>query len=143
MELLGCPPETKIVAFIVARVLSPGVPASHHDLGVALMGAGRLEQAAASFNAALRLDPGLVSAHHLLAYALDNLGQEAKAMESYKAAVALKPDLVLAQLRLGDLYQARRLRAEAAAFRAAAAATAGTILARIAEARALDASGAF
>ena len=37
--------------------LHPGAAAAHHDLGVALMTAGRLEEAAEAFAAALRLDP--------------------------------------------------------------------------------------
>src|ERR1700690_3080381 len=67
------------------------------------------------------------------------------AMAGYKAAVALKPDLVDAQMRLGDLYLACDLRADAeAAFRAAASASARDgATAGIAEARADEASGDF
>ena len=65
-------------------------------------------------------------------------------MAGYKAAVALKPDLVDAQLRLGSLHLSRGLPIEAAtAFRAVATAAAGTPTGRIAEARALEASGTF
>ena len=65
-------------------------------------------------------------------------------MARYKAAVALKPDLSVAHLRLGELYQSRGLCVEAAAaFRAAASSAKGTARARIGEARALEASGAF
>ena len=124
--------------------LNPGVAASHHDLGVALMTTGRLERAAEAFAEALRIDPGLAAAHFHLGFVSDNLGQERNAMASYQAAVALKPDLVAAQQRLGDYFRARRMRVEAtAAFRAVAAATAGTAWGRIAEVRALEASGAF
>ena len=124
--------------------LDPGVAASHLGLGVALMATGRLEQAAEAFAAALRLNPGMAIAHHFLGYIFDNLGQQAKAMARYQAAVALKPDFVAAWLRLGEIYQSRRLRAPAAAaFRAAAAAAKGTAMASIAEACALEASGAF
>jgi Sulfotransferase family/Tetratricopeptide repeat len=86
----------------------------------------------------------MATAHHFLGWIFDNAGQEAKAMAAYQAAVALKPDLVAAQLRLGELYQSRRLRAEStAAFRAAATAAKGTAWGRLGEARALEASGAF
>ena len=65
-------------------------------------------------------------------------------MAAYQAAVALKPDLVAPQLRLGELYLTRGRRVEsAAAFRAAAATAAGTVWARIAEARALQPSSAM
>jgi tetratricopeptide (TPR) repeat protein len=100
-----------------------------------------LEEAVEAFTAALRLDPSLATTHHFRAVILDDLGQVANAMEGYQAAVALNPDLVAAQIRLGEIYLGRRLRAEsAAAFRAAAAAAKGTAWARIAEARALEAS---
>jgi len=123
--------------------LNPGAAMSHHGLGVAQMTTGRLERALEAFTAALRLDPSLATAHHFRAVILDNLGQTANAVEGYKAAVVLKPDIVVAQIRLGEIYLGRRLRAEsAAAFRAAAAAAKGTAWARIAEARALEASGA-
>jgi tetratricopeptide (TPR) repeat protein len=122
--------------------LDPGVAASQHDLGLALLMVGRLEEAAEPFAAAARLDPGLTSAHHNLAYLLDSLGRDARALVSYEAAVRLDPDLATAQSRLGDLYLARRRNAEAAAaFEAAARATAGTVFARIAEARRLEALG--
>jgi tetratricopeptide (TPR) repeat protein len=123
--------------------LNPGAAMSHHDLGVALTAAGRLEEAVEAFTAALRRGSSLATTHHFRAVILDNLGQLANAMEGYKAAVALNPDLVAAQIRLGEIYLGRRLRAEsAAAFHAAAAAARGTAWARIAEARALEASGA-
>jgi tetratricopeptide (TPR) repeat protein len=125
--------------------LDPGVWASHHDLGVAMTTAGFLDQAIEPFAVALRLNPGLASAHNYLAYIFDSTGQEMKAMASYQAAVALQPNLVTAQMRLGMLYLTRSRNAEsAAAFRAAAASAApGTARARIAEACAMEASGAF
>jgi tetratricopeptide (TPR) repeat protein len=124
--------------------LDPGAWASHHDLAVAMTTAGLLEQAIEPFGAALRLNPGLASAHNYLAYIFDSMGQEKRAMASYQAAVALQPNLVIAQMRLGMLYLMRSRNAEAAAaFRAAASAAAGTGTARIAEACALEASGAF
>ena len=123
--------------------LNSSEAAPHHDLGVALLAAGRIEEAAEPIAAALRLDPGIATAHYCLGYIFDCLGQPAKAMRSFQSAVGLNPDLVEAQMRLGDLYLARGLRAEsAAAFRAAAASAEGTVTARIAEARALEVSGA-
>jgi Flp pilus assembly protein TadD len=47
--------------------LNPGVTGAHHDLGVALMAAGRPKQASESFDAAVRLDRRNVSALHNLA----------------------------------------------------------------------------
>ncbi len=123
--------------------LNPGVAGSHHDLGLALLAAGRVQLAVQPFTFALRIDPNIATAHRYLAYIFDSLGRQDTAMPHYKSAVAMNPDLVDAQLRLGDLYLARGLPAEAAAaFRAAAAATTGTIKALIAEARATEALAA-
>jgi tetratricopeptide (TPR) repeat protein len=127
-----------------AVALNPGAWSSHHDLGVALKTAGRLEQAIEPFAAALRINPRSASAHHNLAYIYDSLGQEQKAFPHYRSAVALDPGLSSAQMRLGGLYLTMGLRNEAvSAFRAAAASASGTPTARVAEVRALEALGEF
>ena len=124
--------------------LRPRMASLRHDLGVALMAAGQLKQAAAAFNAALGLDPRLPSAHFYIGQILENLGQQDKAIPAFEAAVALAPDVVAAQMRLGSFYLDRRMYAKSeAAFRAAAAAGKGTVTAAIAEAGALEASGAM
>jgi tetratricopeptide (TPR) repeat protein len=124
--------------------LDPAAATSHHDLGIAMLASRRPEQAAEAFTATLRLNLHIPTAHYYLAYIFDCRGEEEKAMAGYRAAVALKPDLVEAQFRLGELYESRRLHIKShAAFRAAAAAGAGTLRGRIAEARALEVSGAF
>jgi tetratricopeptide (TPR) repeat protein len=125
--------------------LKADVAALQLDLGYALMATGRPQEAAETLANAIRLDGRMPDAHYYLAQIFDGFGQEAMAMAGYKAAVALKPDLIDAQMRLGDLYLARDLRAEAAAaFCAAAAASAADgATARIAEARALEASADF
>ncbi|MBV8684697.1 MAG: tetratricopeptide repeat protein, partial [Caulobacteraceae bacterium] len=125
-----------------AIALDPTVAAWRHDLGIALLALGRLEEAGEAFAAAVRLDGSLPSAHHNLAYVLDALGREDQALVSYAAAARLQPDLVVAQSRLGDLYLARSRRTEAeAAFRAVAAASAGTLAEEIALARAAECAG--
>ena len=98
------------------------------------MGAGQLEQAAQALSAAVRLDPGMATAHQFLGFLFDNLGRgRRRRLRAYEAAVALKRDLVAAQFRLGELYLVRGRRGESVeAFRAAAAAAAGTVWARIA-----------
>jgi tetratricopeptide (TPR) repeat protein len=115
------------------------------DLGHALIVAGRPQEAAEALATAIRLDGRMPAAHFYLAQIFDGFGQEEMAMAGFKAAVTLKPDLIDAQMRLGDLYLARDLRADAeAAFRAAAsAAAADGVTAEIATARALEASGDF
>ena len=124
--------------------LQPSMASLRHDLGVALMAAGQLKQAAAAFNAALALDPRLPSAHFYIGQILETLGRQDKAIPAFEAAVALAPDVIAAQMRLGSFYLDRRMYAKSeAAFRAAAAAGKGTVTAAIAEAGALEASGAI
>jgi tetratricopeptide (TPR) repeat protein len=124
--------------------LNPGVAVYRHDLGVALWSAGQMQEAIEAFTAALRLNPRNESAYRFLGHIFDSLGHKEKAMVNYQAAVKLKPDLFAVQSRLGELYLGEGLRIEsAAAFRAAAAATSNLVTAQIAEARALEASGAL
>jgi tetratricopeptide (TPR) repeat protein len=137
-------PAEAVAALKRSVKLDPDSAASHFNLGLALMATGRLEEAAESLASAIRLDPRMPFAHHHLAQIFDGFGQEAMAMAGYNAAVALKPDLIDAQMRLGDLFLARGLPVQAtAAFGAASAAAAGTVTARIAQARGLEAAGDF
>jgi len=123
--------------------LDPNKAATRHDLGIALLALGRIDEAGEAFAAAVRLDPGLASAHYNLGYALDSVGRPEQARTAYEAAVRLKPDFYRAQSRLGDLYLLTERRSEAAAaLRAVATQSEGSIWARIHEARALDAEGA-
>ena len=124
--------------------LNPSVAAYHHDLGFVLWLAERIQEAIEAFTAALRLDPRNESAHRSLGHIFDRLGHKEKAMVNFQAAIKLKPDLFAVQTRLGELYLERGLRVESAtAFRAAAGATKDLVTGQIAEARALEASGAL
>ena len=137
---------TKAAAILKrASELNPKSAEIQLDLGCALMAVDRPQEAAETFANVIRLDGRMPAAHFYLAQIFDGFGQEEMAMAGYKAAVALKPDLVDAQMRLGELYRARDLRAEAeGAFRTVASAGAsGGLIARIAEARAIEASGDF
>jgi tetratricopeptide (TPR) repeat protein len=139
----GCPADA--IAFLQRSVkMNPNVAAYHHDLGLALWSAERIQEAIEAFTTALRLDPRNESAYRLLGHIFDSLGHKDKAMVNFQAAVKLKPDLFAIQSRLGELYLGRGLRVEsAAAFRAAAEAIKDLVTAQIAEARALEASGAL
>jgi tetratricopeptide (TPR) repeat protein len=53
---------------------------------------GKLEDAATTYEAALRIHPQLYQAHLWLMHLYGRLGQAAKAEEHYRAAVALEPD---------------------------------------------------
>ena len=115
-----------------------------HDLGIAFMAAGRNEEALRAFAETLRLDPRIPSAHFYSGQILENLGRQDQAMEAFEAAVALAPDLTEAHERLAPLYLLRRMHDKSAAsFRKVAGAAKDEVTARIAEAGALDASGAL
>jgi len=64
---------------------------------------GRLEDAVARFNEALRLQPGYADAHYNLGLALHKIpGRENDAISQYQEALRLKPDYVDAHNNLGN-----------------------------------------
>ncbi len=64
---------------------------SHLERGVALQQVGRLQDAIAETEEALRLDPTLVQAHVNLIVLYGRIGDQEKAKEHYQAAVRLNP----------------------------------------------------
>jgi tetratricopeptide (TPR) repeat protein len=73
------------------RKLDQGA-ASHLERGVALEQVGRLQDAIAETEEALRLDPTLVQAHVNLIILYGRVGDREKAKEHYQAAVKLNPN---------------------------------------------------
>lgn len=65
--------------------------AAHLERGVQLEQVGRLDDAVAETEEALRLDPGLVKAHINLLILYSRMGNREKAEEHYQAAVKLNP----------------------------------------------------
>ena len=61
-------------------------------LGAALKGQGKLQEAVASFDRAIRLKPDYAEAHSNLGNALTALGRLEEAVTSYRKALTLKPD---------------------------------------------------
>jgi tetratricopeptide (TPR) repeat protein len=70
-------------------------------LGHAQLGEGRVEEAIASFEAAIRREPNHAEAHHHLGNALSRMGRRAEAIAAYHRALAAKPDLTEAYSNLG------------------------------------------
>ncbi len=73
----------------------------HCNLGLALSGQRKLDEAVACYRRALALQPDYVEAHNNLGNALLDLGQPDEAVASYRQAIALKPDLAEAHNNLG------------------------------------------
>lgn len=77
--------------------------------------AGRLDQAAAAYRAALTADPGNAICWNNLGWVLQRLERFDDALEAYQQAVALDPALIIARNNVGTIY---RLRGELDAARA-------------------------
>jgi len=85
-----------------------------------LTGDGRLEDAAALYERALRIEPSLVAAHLGLIPIYGSLGRDQDADRHYREGLALDPHLEAAHYHHGVLLARRRLYGEAeAAFRTA------------------------
>jgi tetratricopeptide (TPR) repeat protein len=66
-------------------------PLIHYNLGLALFSQGRLAEAMAHYDEALRLKPGYAEAHNNLGLALFSQGKLTEAMANYAEALRLKP----------------------------------------------------
>jgi protein O-GlcNAc transferase len=82
---------------------TPNYAEAQCNLGVALQGFGRLEEAKASYRRAIALKPDLAEAHNNLGNILNDLGRMEEAEASCRQAIALKPDLVEAHNNLGNI----------------------------------------
>ncbi|MDA8098720.1 MAG: tetratricopeptide repeat protein [Nitrospiraceae bacterium] len=82
------------------------VPVAYTNRGIAFMEAGRIEQALADFDQALRLDPSAVS-HMNRGKAYQALGKIGLAIEEYTAALRLDPSYALAYTNRGLAYQGK------------------------------------
>jgi len=80
----------------------PANPRAHLNLGIALASAGRLPEAIAQYESALRLEPDRAEAQLTLGNALVNMGRLPEAIAHFEEAVRLKPDYTGAHLNLGD-----------------------------------------
>ena len=74
----------------------------HYNLGNALRKQGKLAEAIASFQQALRLKPDLAEAGNNLGLALQDQGKLGEAITAYQQAVRLKPDYAEAYNNLGN-----------------------------------------
>ena len=99
--------ENSITLFRHAIQVTSGSYLAHNNLGNALMGMGRLPDAIAEFEAALRIQPGYADTHFNLGIALENIapakspGRLSDAIAEYQAALRAEPGYVKAHVNLG------------------------------------------
>jgi tetratricopeptide (TPR) repeat protein len=72
--------------------IDPGNAASHLDLGLALHGLKRFENALASYERALALNPSYAKAHYNRGILLREIGRPEEALASFDGALAARPD---------------------------------------------------
>jgi tetratricopeptide (TPR) repeat protein len=109
--------EVSIWADTVAK--RPDSARAHNNLGHVLQAAGRLPEARAEHETALRLRPGYADAHLNLASVLGRLGMVDGALEHSHRAVQLEPQNANAHYNLGVAYREKgNVEAAIAAFEA-------------------------
>ena len=88
-------------AFQKVTELTPADPEAHYNLGVALKGTGRFDEAAASYRKAIGLKPDYAEAHSNLGNALKDLGRLEESIASYRRALTIRPNSADAHNNLG------------------------------------------
>ena len=74
---------------------------AHNNLGLVLQGSGKVSEAIAHYEQALRIKPDDAEAHNNLGLALQGLGKVSEAIAHYKQALRIKPDFADAHNDLG------------------------------------------
>ena len=83
--------------------LAPTNADAHAALGLALAATGKMDDAVAHFQEAVRLRPDNASAHFNLGRALAAQGKSDEAIRQFTEALRLKPDFVPARQELQSL----------------------------------------
>ena len=86
----------------MALAVKPEYANAHYNLGNALKGLGRVEEAAASFQIAVEQNPESAEAHYSLGNMFQDLARLDEAVDCYRAALAIMPDFADAHLNLGN-----------------------------------------
>jgi tetratricopeptide (TPR) repeat protein len=100
------PPPQRTEALLFAAVavsLRPNSPGARSNLGNALRGNGRLDEAISTYREALRLEPNEAVVHNNLGAALGDKGRIDEAIAEYREAIRLDPSYATAHHNLGGL----------------------------------------
>ncbi|MEE8429319.1 MAG: tetratricopeptide repeat protein, partial [Gammaproteobacteria bacterium] len=90
-----------------AIAIDAKVAVFHINLGIALKGLGRPQDAVHHYQQALALQPDSAEAHNNLGLAWKELGRLDAALRHYGQALALRPDYANAHINRGNAYQAQ------------------------------------
>jgi serine/threonine-protein kinase len=93
--------DRAVAAASAAIRLKPDDAWAHYNLGLALVGQGKVAEAIVAFRAAIRLKPDLAQAHYNLGNALFAQGKVPEALAEFRHAIRLKPDFADAHTSLG------------------------------------------
>ncbi len=137
-ELRAGRPSGAVGPLREAVALQPDSASLQHDLGLACLETGGLQEAADAFRRAVALRSGYTDAHFRLGLALERIGDLRGAVVAYDRATELLPSLAEAWYRAGSLVFTLGHREEAiGCFRRAAASGRKGSFGRLGEARAL------
>ena len=122
LALLSQKPAEAERYFAMAVALRPDSAGPHNNLGLALQGQRRYEEAVAEYHRALDLDPNHAGAHNHLGTLRMRQGNMTEAVREFQRAIDLDPKYAPAHNNLGTVLAARGKRDEAiAAYRRALA----------------------
>ncbi len=99
--------------FAYALTVTTGNALAHQNLGTVLLNQGRVEEAAAHAQEALRIWPNFAEAHGTLGLCLALRGRAGEATAEYRAALKAKPHLFIAHYLLANALSAGGHEAEA------------------------------
>ncbi len=95
-------PQEDAIRFATAAVaLRPQSPGAHNNLGIALKGKGRLDEASAEYREAIRLQNDFAEAHDNLGIVLKDKGQLNEAIAEFREAIRIKKNFAEPHNNLG------------------------------------------
>jgi tetratricopeptide (TPR) repeat protein len=93
--------ENSTTLWTHALAVTTGNNIAHNNLGVALAGQGKIDEAIVQYSEALRTKPNYANAHNNLGVALDDQGKIDEAIAQYIEALRIRPDYANAHINLG------------------------------------------